>query len=175
MAVRTPRSVVAHLLRAAHCALMRRDAPLFSAIHGPVLDVLVSARVGLLLRVQRIAHLGNRLDDVARVRRRRAPREEVVVGLAAVRPKVRELWAVVESGAHGERGRSVQPRGEGYPGYPGYPGYHGECGGPTCARKAALNSSGSAQPSTERSFRVSRSDPGAFYSGRAYRAWCQVE
>lgn len=68
MAVWTPRRVVPHLLSPVHGTLVRRDTPSFSAIHSPVLHILVPAGIGGLVGVQRIADLADRLDDVARIR-----------------------------------------------------------------------------------------------------------
>jgi hypothetical protein len=110
MAVRTPRSVVPHLLGAIHSPLVRRYAPSLPAVHGPVLHILISTGLGVFFGVERIAHLANRLDDVAGVWRGRAAGEEVMERLAFVGLEGFKLGAVFELGAHSESSGGVQKR-----------------------------------------------------------------
>lgn len=110
VAVWTPLGVVSHLLGAVHGTLVRRYAPLLSTVHGPVLDIFIAAGLWVLLGVESIADLADRLDDVARVRRGRAACEEVVEGLAFVRLERLKLGAVFELGTHSEGGACVEKR-----------------------------------------------------------------
>lgn len=103
MAVRAALCVVAHLRCAVNGAFVCALAPSVSAIQGRILYVLVPTGTGCAFRVEFVADFGHRLNDMARIRRGGAAKEEVVVLLAVGGLECLVLWAIFEFGADSER------------------------------------------------------------------------